>query len=92
MTVTIGRRAARAQQRSFPVIGLLSSRPPFSRIEPVANRLARDRRQALEQALADRCSGVGVRTGFSSRGGKHVARTDIRVFPPAAPSHEHAGR
>jgi hypothetical protein len=42
--------------------------------------------------LADRCSGVGVRTGFSSRGGKHVARTDIRVFPPAAPSHEHADR
>jgi len=28
--------AARAQQRSFPVIGLLSSRPPFSRIEPAA--------------------------------------------------------
>ena len=27
--------AARAQ-RSFPVIGLLSSRPPFSRIEPAA--------------------------------------------------------
>jgi hypothetical protein len=26
--------AARASQRSFPVIGLLSSRPPFGRIEP----------------------------------------------------------
>jgi hypothetical protein len=28
--------AARASQRSFPVIGLLSSRPPFGRIEPAA--------------------------------------------------------
>jgi hypothetical protein len=28
--------AARGQQRSFPVIGLLSSRPPFGRIEPAA--------------------------------------------------------
>ena len=45
---------ARASQRSFPVIGLLSSRPPFGRIEPAAEiRPARDRWQALEQALAD---------------------------------------
>jgi hypothetical protein len=28
--------AARASQRSFPVIGLLSSRPPLGRIEPAA--------------------------------------------------------
>jgi hypothetical protein len=33
--------AARAQQRSFPVIGLLSSRPPFSRIEPAAESARR---------------------------------------------------
>ena len=33
--------AARAQQRSFPVIGLLSSRPPFSRIEPAAESACR---------------------------------------------------
>jgi len=32
--------AARAQ-RSFPVIGLLSSRPPFSRIEPAAESARR---------------------------------------------------
>jgi hypothetical protein len=36
--------AARAQQRSFPVIGLLSSRPRHS---AGSNRLARDRWQAL---------------------------------------------
>ena len=53
MAVTIGRRellaalggAAAAwplaQQRSFPVIGLLSSRPPFSRIEPAAESARR---------------------------------------------------
>jgi hypothetical protein len=28
--------AVRASQRSFPVIGLLCSRPPFGRIEPAA--------------------------------------------------------
>jgi hypothetical protein len=28
--------AGRASQRSFSVIGLLSSRPPFGRVEPVA--------------------------------------------------------
>ena len=63
--------AARASQRSFPVIGLLSSRPPFGRIEPAAEIGSRaDRWQALEQALADfACSGVGVRTGL-------VAATD----------------
>src|SRR6516164_652985 len=33
--------AARAQQCSFPVIGLLSSRPPFSRIEPAAESARR---------------------------------------------------
>jgi len=34
-------RSQRAQQRSFPVIGLLSSRPPFSRIEPAAESARR---------------------------------------------------
>ena len=38
------------------------------------------------RGLADRCSSVGVRTGFSSRGGKHVARTDIRP-PRSGPRH-----
>src|SRR5512132_2605365 len=45
--------AARASQRSFPVIGLLSSRPPFGRIELAAEIGSRATDwQALEQALA----------------------------------------
>jgi hypothetical protein len=78
---------ARAQQRLFPVP--LSS-PSAIQSDRTGRRIGS--RATEEQALADRCSGVGVRTGFSSRGGKHVARADIRVFLPAAPSHEHAGR
>jgi hypothetical protein len=52
--------AARASQRSFPVIGLLSSRPPFGRIEPAAEIGSRT-------AVATTCSHI-IAAGNARRG------------------------
>jgi hypothetical protein len=87
-----GRLRRAGKPASFPVIGLLSSRPTFGRIEPGAEigSRATDGRP-FEQALAD-FAVTGWRSNWiSSRDEQPVALAGTRAAPPGAPSHGHAG-
>src|SRR5262249_20300191 len=81
----VAARGVPASQRSFPVIGLLSSRPTFGRSDPAAKSgsSATDGRPS-KQALTDFAVAGWRSNSISSRDGQLVALVDPRVFPPAA--------